>query len=269
VKNLTGRGVTIVGASAGIGRALAVQAVRAGADVVLTARRERELKDAVAQAGGGHAVVADLCEPEDRRRLVEETARLLPQIDLAVVAVGMAPLGPIAAASDEDWDAVLRTNVVSINRYMAELGPHLAPDALVAVCSTESVGQPRWGLGAYAASKAAIEESLRAWRLEYPGVRFTCAAVGATVPTDFGATFDRPTLEAAFEHWEQQGIGHTGFMGTDELATALLDTLAAVLPHPGIGLEHLLLRAPSPLPPATGPTGTAEAPATARPEDAS
>ena len=55
---LAGRRVLVAGASAGIGRAFAVHAVGAGAEVVLVARRAEALQEVVAEAGGGHAVAA-------------------------------------------------------------------------------------------------------------------------------------------------------------------------------------------------------------------
>lgn len=248
MSNLEGKGVLVVGGSAGIGRAVALRAAAAGAELVVTARRAELLDEVLTEAGGGTAIVADLCVDDDCTRIAEEAAAAVPRIDVVFIAAGMAPLAPLTDVGAEDWERTMRTNVIGVNRCIAALAPRLPGGALVAACSSESVGAPRWGLGAYAASKAALEESLRAWRVEHPSVRFSCVAVGATVPTDFGTNFDRDVLGAAFGKWAAQGVLQTDMMDTGELAATIVDTLAAVLPHPRVNLEHVLLRSPSPPP---------------------
>lgn len=243
--DLQGRGVVVVGASAGIGRALAVAAVRAGAEVLLTARRQERLAEAVVVAGGGAVLAADLGDEDTAARIADVAGQALPQIDLVIIAAGMAPLAPLEATTTEQWGAMLQTNLVGTNRCIAALVPHLAPAGIIAACSSDSVGNPRWGLGAYAASKAALEESLRGWRNEHPWARFTSIAVGPTVPTEFGDGFDRELLTTAFERWAEQGLG-SAMMGTDEVAQVVLDILAAALPHPAVGLYDLRLRPTSP-----------------------
>jgi NADP-dependent 3-hydroxy acid dehydrogenase YdfG len=63
--------VLLTGASGGIGNALAVVFAEAGAELVLSGRREVELKELAAKTGG-RVVIADLAERDDVTRLVEE-----------------------------------------------------------------------------------------------------------------------------------------------------------------------------------------------------
>ncbi|MGZ4784600.1 MAG: SDR family NAD(P)-dependent oxidoreductase, partial [Acidimicrobiales bacterium] len=63
--SLAGRRVLVVGASAGVGRAFAELAIRAGARVVLAARRAERLDEIVAAAGGGVAVAGDVAVDGD------------------------------------------------------------------------------------------------------------------------------------------------------------------------------------------------------------
>src|SRR5687767_6516622 len=88
---LANRHVIVTGASSGIGRALAVRAIRSGAQVLLTARREDRLADAIAEAGGGIAVHADLADPSDCERTADEARRHFGSVDLVVYAAGVAP----------------------------------------------------------------------------------------------------------------------------------------------------------------------------------
>jgi NAD(P)-dependent dehydrogenase (short-subunit alcohol dehydrogenase family) len=113
--------------------------------------------------------------------------------------------------------------------------------------SSETVGQPRTALGAYNASKAALEETLKIWRAEEPEVRFSCVAVGATFPTEFGSEFDPELLVASLDDWTRRGLMQEQFMPTDELAAVLVGTLASALRWPSIGIEHISLRSASPV----------------------
>ena len=241
--SLAGRRVLVVGASAGIGRAFAVRAVKAGAEVVLVARRADALQAVVAEAGGGHAVAADICDEADLANLITEAGG---GIDLVVQCAGAAPLRLLADSDAEDWRRTLEINVVAVNRLIHVLLPHVAPGGIVAVLTSEAAARPWTGMVHYAASKAAQEAALKGWRLEHPEVRFAAVAVGPTQPTEFGDGFDPDLLGRTFADWAHHGMLPETFMDTDDLAGFLVGTLASALAHPGIGIEHVVLRSPSP-----------------------
>jgi NAD(P)-dependent dehydrogenase (short-subunit alcohol dehydrogenase family) len=243
---LEGRRVLVVGASAGIGRAFAVRAVRAGAEVVLVARRAEALQAVVAEAGGGHAVAADICDEAGLAKRLTDVVAHLGHVDLVVQCAGAAPLRLLADSDAEDWRRTLEINVVAVNRLIHMLLPHVAPGGIVAVLTSEAAARPWTGMVHYAASKAAQETALKGWRLEHPEVRFAAVAVGPTQPTEFGDGFDPDLLERSFADWAHHGMLPETFMDTDDLAGVLIGTLAAALAHPGIGIEHLVLRSPSP-----------------------
>jgi NAD(P)-dependent dehydrogenase (short-subunit alcohol dehydrogenase family) len=247
--SLEGRAVLVVGASAGIGRALAAAAVADGARVVLSARRRDRLDDAVTKAGGGHAVAGDACRDGDAARVVAEATALVGPLDLVVYSAGAAPLKSMADTAPDDWRSVLATNVIGAHEVVRAAVPALAPDGVVAVLSSETVGDPRWGLGAYGASKAALEALVRSWRLETPGGRFTCVAVGQTYPTAFGDGFGADELTEAFGHWGRHGQLQSAFMTPEGVARSLATTFAVALAHPDVGVEDLVLRSPSPVAP--------------------
>jgi NAD(P)-dependent dehydrogenase (short-subunit alcohol dehydrogenase family) len=242
---LGGRRVLVVGASAGIGRAFAARAVADGAQVALAARRASVLSEAVAEAGGGTPLVADLRTPDDCARLGEEAARALGEIDLVFVAAGASLLAWLEDATSDEWATAFETNVIGVNLAIRSLLPALAPGAIVAACSSESVGRPYAALVPYAASKAALEETLRGWRVEHPGVRFSCVQVGATQPTDFGTSWDIGQLTRAMNEWARHGIAQTDLMQTDHVVDVLATTFGVALAYPGVGVEHLTVRSPA------------------------
>jgi NADP-dependent 3-hydroxy acid dehydrogenase YdfG len=242
---LGGRRVLVVGASAGIGRAFAVRAVADGAEVALVARRESALADVIAEAGGGTAIVADLRNPEDCARIGSDAAQALGAVDLVFVAAGASLLAWLQDTTPAEWATAFETNVIGVNLAVRSVLPALAPGAIVAACSSESVGRPYPALVPYAASKAALEESLRGWRAEHPEVRFSCVRVGATVPTEFGSSWDIDLLTKAMDEWTRHGIAQTEIMQTDHVVEVLATTLSVALAYPGVGVEQLNVRSPA------------------------
>lgn len=244
---LAGRRVVVVGASAGIGRALAARALADGAAVVAVGRRVERLAEVVGGAPGSVAVAGDVRVAADCRRVVEEAAGALGGIDLLAYCAGAAPLRPLEETTAEDWATVIDTHVLGAHHVIQAALGHLAPHAVVAVLSSETVGRPRPGLGAYGASKAALDESLRVWRLEHPRRRFTTVTVGATYPTEFGDAFEPDRLGTALDHWIRLGLMTEEMMDPTEVAAVLLGLFAAALHCPGVGVEQLVVRPASPV----------------------
>jgi NAD(P)-dependent dehydrogenase (short-subunit alcohol dehydrogenase family) len=246
-EGLAGRRVLVVGASAGIGRGIALRAAQDGAELAVVARRKDALAELTAEAGRGSIITADLSLPEDCVRLADEAGAALGEIDVVVFAAATARLRPLRRMTPQEWATTLATNLVGVNLAIAALLPHLRAGALVVVMSSESVGRPFYGLGAYAASKAGVEDTLRAWRSEQPGVRFVTLVVGVTAPSDFASNFEPEELQAAFPKWAAQGVAPSELMQRDEVAAVAVELFAAVLPRASVGMETVVLRSPAPL----------------------
>jgi NAD(P)-dependent dehydrogenase (short-subunit alcohol dehydrogenase family) len=242
---LAGKRVVLVGASAGIGRALAIRLVQDGAQVVMTARRGAELDKAAAEAGGGIAVQADITSPADCARLGDVVRDRLGQVDILVSSVGVAVLRMMADTEPADWRRTFETNVIGFHQVLRTCLPMLAPDAIVAAMSSESVDEPRVALGAYSASKMALERMLTAWRAEHPGFRFCRIRVGATTPTDFSSGFDMDTLVRALDEWAKRGLAQERFMTPAEVASTIAGLLSVAAEHPGTCLDEITVRSPS------------------------
>jgi NAD(P)-dependent dehydrogenase (short-subunit alcohol dehydrogenase family) len=243
---LDGERVVVVGASAGIGRAFAVRAVKCGAEVVLGARRVSALHEAVGEAGGGSAIAVDVCDATSRDQFVAGAVEHLGSIDLLLSTVGSAELRPLAETDDETWARTMATNLVGLNRLFTLALPVLSPTGVLAVLSSEAATRPWNGLIPYAASKAALEATLEGLRLEHPGVRVSCVAIGPTVPTEFGDAFDATALGPAMQTWQRRGLLPREFMDTDEVAACLVDLYGSALRHPSVCVEKVVLRSPSP-----------------------
>ncbi|MGZ5451972.1 MAG: SDR family NAD(P)-dependent oxidoreductase, partial [Thermoanaerobaculia bacterium] len=97
----------------------------------------------------------------------------LGQVDVLVVSSGAAPLRRFAETSDGEWLTAIETNLIGVNQTVSALIDLLAPGSITLAISSESVDDPRSHLGAYGASKAALEHLSRtlAVELEGTGVR--------------------------------------------------------------------------------------------------
>jgi 3-oxoacyl-[acyl-carrier protein] reductase len=152
--SLEGRLALVTGGSRGIGRAIAVELARAGAQVVVGYRSGIDEAEAVAKEIGGRAIQADVSQPEEAARLVEEAGDL----DILVNNAGLTRDGLIARMSDDDWRTVIDTNlggVFATCRAAARGMMRRRSGAIVNLSSVVGVhGNP--GQTNYAASKAGI-----------------------------------------------------------------------------------------------------------------
>ena len=100
----------MTGGSRGIGRAIALELAHGGASVVVGYHSGADEAEAVAQEAGGRAVQADVSDPEAASRLVDEAGDL----DILVNNAGVTRDGLLARMGDDDWRAVLETNLSSV-----------------------------------------------------------------------------------------------------------------------------------------------------------
>ena len=105
--SLEGRTALVTGGSRGIGQAIAAELASAGAEVVIGYRSGADEAEKVAGEIGGRAVQADVSDPEEAKRLVEEAG----DVDILVNNAGVTRDGLLARMSDEDWDVVVDTNL--------------------------------------------------------------------------------------------------------------------------------------------------------------
>jgi 3-oxoacyl-[acyl-carrier protein] reductase len=152
--SLEGKRALVTGASKGIGRAIAVELTRAGAEVVVGYRTGAEQAEALAREIEGRAVRADVSSSEEAARLVEEAGDL----DILVNNAGLTRDGLLARMSDDDWRTVIDTNLSSVfYTCRAACRPMMKKRAGSIVNLSSIVGvHGNGGQTNYAASKAGI-----------------------------------------------------------------------------------------------------------------
>jgi 3-oxoacyl-[acyl-carrier protein] reductase len=110
--DLSGRTALVTGSTRGIGRAIAESLAAAGARVAIVGRdeaRSREAATAISEAAGGFA--CDVSDPVSVAKLVETVEREFGAIDILVNNAGLTRDNILFRIKDEDWDAVMDTNL--------------------------------------------------------------------------------------------------------------------------------------------------------------
>ncbi|MGX2996655.1 SDR family NAD(P)-dependent oxidoreductase [Streptomyces sp. JNUCC 64] len=184
-----GKTVLVTGAGSGIGRAVALAFAAEGASVVVAGRTAAPLDGTVAliEAAGGTAaaVTVDVTDSDRLRNLVRETVARFGGLDVAVNNAGiLRGTGPVAEVSEEDWDAVLRTNVTGVWLAMKHQIAHMRENGggtIVNVSSNLGAHRRIPNAAAYITSKAAVSALTRAAALDHvhEGVRVVAVSPGA------------------------------------------------------------------------------------------
>jgi NAD(P)-dependent dehydrogenase (short-subunit alcohol dehydrogenase family) len=128
VGKLTGRSALISGGASGIGKAIAQLFLEEGASVVVSDLNGIALEVAVKElrgCGPVSGVHGDVRSMADADRMVQETVRLHGKIDVLVCNAGITSVMPIEQLSEEEWDAVLTTNVKGMFTLVKHTVPHM------------------------------------------------------------------------------------------------------------------------------------------------
>jgi len=170
--DLTGKTALITGSSKGIGKAIAQEMARHGAQVVICSRKAdtcaavaAEINAELGEApGGAHAIPANISTKAELERLVSETRRELGKIDILVCNAAVNPhYGPMSSLPDSAFEKILGVNIMA-NHWLAQLVlPEMKTrkDGVIIVVSSVGGLKGHGQLGAYCISKAADLQLVR------------------------------------------------------------------------------------------------------------
>ena len=164
---LDGKVAVITGGNSGIGLATAKRFVEEGARVVITGRREKELKEAAALIGRNVTTVAgDVSRLEDLDRLCAVVKEKHGHIDVLFANAGLGEVAPLEVATEAHFDKTFDVNVKGLFFTVQKALPLFKDGgSIILNCSVAGVlGVP--GFSVYSASKAAVRNFARCWTME-------------------------------------------------------------------------------------------------------
>jgi NAD(P)-dependent dehydrogenase (short-subunit alcohol dehydrogenase family) len=164
---LTGKVAVITGGNSGIGLATAKRFVEEGAHVVITGRREKELKEAAAFIGRNVTKVAgDVSNLDDLDRLYAVVKEKHGHIDVLFANAGAGTIAPLGVATETHFDQTFDVNVKGMFFTVQKALPFFKDGGSIILNSSVAnvLGMP--GFSAYSASKAAVRNFARAWTME-------------------------------------------------------------------------------------------------------
>ena len=198
---LDSQAAIVTGAGRGIGRAIALTLAAAGADVMLAARSEAQLRAVQAEiaAAGRRADVCpvDLSQEADVVRLVRQAVEKFGRLDIVVNNAGTGHFGPLEHMTVAQWDEMMAVNARAPFLLCREALPHLRRSEHAFIVNISSVVGLRGYVNqsGYSASKHALMGMTKALARELQG---TPIRVHAICPgsTDTGMIGDaRPDLD--------------------------------------------------------------------------
>ncbi|ELZ45443.1 short-chain dehydrogenase/reductase SDR [Halorubrum distributum JCM 9100] len=242
--DLSGKVAVVTGGGRGIGRAVTLGLVAAGATVVPSARTAAEVEAVADEARDmgveARGITADVTDDDDVAALVEETVEAFGSLDVLVNNAGFNPgdaLGDPSEVESDAVDGVLDVNLRGAFRTLRAAGPHLreAEGSVVNVASVAGeVGLPKQH--PYVASKHGLVGLTKSAAMDWaPDVRVNAVAPGY-VATDLTETLqenerlresilDRTPLDRFAEPMEI--AGPVVFLASDAASFVTGETLAA------------------------------------------
>jgi len=225
VADLTGKVALVTGASRGIGAAIAKKLAEAGASVAVNYAGSQAAADAVVEqivSAGGRAVAlkADVSDSQAAAALVERTIAELGGLDVLVNNAGITRDGLLVRMTDENWNAVIATNLGGVFAVTRAATKHLMKQRSGSIVNIASViglvGNA--GQANYAAAKAGVIGLTKsvARELANRGVRANAIAPGF-IETDMTAELPEAAREAALGEIAMKRMG-----SVDDIAAAVL-----------------------------------------------
>jgi NAD(P)-dependent dehydrogenase (short-subunit alcohol dehydrogenase family) len=171
--DLTNRTAVVVGATSGIGRAIALGLADAGADVVPTGRRaklvDQASRDIQARGRKSLSITSDVTDTDSIQALADATIAKFGKVDILVNAAGRSVRRPTLEVSDAEWEEILDTNLTGMLRACRAFGRHMIErryGRIINIGSLTSVVALQ-EVAAYGASKAGVAALTKSLAVEW------------------------------------------------------------------------------------------------------
>jgi NAD(P)-dependent dehydrogenase (short-subunit alcohol dehydrogenase family) len=228
--DLAGRSAVVVGATSGIGRAIALALAKAGANVAATGRRVERVHDVAGEieALGRKSLRApvDVASRESIAALRDAAIAQFGQVDILVNSAGATKRTPTLKVPDAEWNNIFDTNVTGALRCCQVFGEHMLEKRYGRIINIASLSSfvALYEVAAYSASKAAIASLTKSLAIEWAkhGICVNAIAPGV-VRTELNAAL----LDGTARGQEFRARTPVGRFGTAEEIAAAAVFLAA------------------------------------------
>lgn len=223
---LNGKTAVVIGGTSGIGRAIAHGLARAGANVVCTSRRAEQCETSAREIEDlGRAslcIASDVSDRDSIENLLNQCIEKFGKVDILVNSAGRTKRAPTLDFTEEDWNAILETNLTGTLRACQIFGRHFIENGYGRIINIASLSTfvSLFEVAAYSASKAAVASLTKSLAIEWAkhGVN-----VNAIAPGVFKTDLNRELLESTDRGREFQMRTPMGRFGkVEELAGAAI-----------------------------------------------
>ncbi len=216
-----GKVVAVTGASSGIGEAISLELGKAGATVVLGARRLGRMRETVqeieAAGGTARARELDVTDRGDVEAFVAAARDEFGRVDVLVNNAGIMPLSPLRALKVEEWDRMIDVNVRGVLHGIAAVLPIMEQQGYGHVINVASIGAHRVSPTAavYCGTKYAVWAISDGLQQENDTLRVTVVSPGV-VTSELADTITDEATRGAMAEYRSVAIG------PDAIARAVL-----------------------------------------------
>jgi NAD(P)-dependent dehydrogenase (short-subunit alcohol dehydrogenase family) len=196
--DLRGKLAVVIGGTSGIGRAIAHGLAQAGADVIPTSRRAEQVEVAAGEIEelGRRTlrVTSDVSDRSSLQHVLDEAVKVFEKVDILVNSAGRTKRAPTIDFSDDDWNAILDTNLTGTLRACQIFGRHMLERQYGRIINIASLSSfvALYEVAAYSASKAAVASLTKSLAVEWAS-RGVC--VNAIAPGVFRTALNQKLLD--------------------------------------------------------------------------
>jgi NAD(P)-dependent dehydrogenase (short-subunit alcohol dehydrogenase family) len=185
--SLGGKVAVVTGGTSGIGRAFSLGLAEAGADVIATARRQQQVDDTATQVEKlgrkSLRVTSDVCDRKSLEALLAEALDSFGKVDILINCAGRIKRTPTLTMPEEEWAAILDTNLTGTLRACQVFGRHMLERGYGRIVNIASLNSfvALSEVAAYAASKAGVASLTRSLAVEWSKKGVTVNAIAPGV----------------------------------------------------------------------------------------